>query len=72
MLKFRKMRHVRFFLNETLSPLSGVLLVRFLSLVTENEHIINTPINSNLSNTKTTADCLSSPPLFCIAIIKND
>ena len=22
--------------------------------------------------TKTTADCLSSPPLFCIAIIKND
>ena len=38
MLKFRKMRHVRFFLNETLSPLSGVSLVRFLPTRARNEH----------------------------------
>jgi hypothetical protein len=32
------MRHVRFFLNDALSPLSGVLLVRFLPSRAENEH----------------------------------
>ena len=53
MLKFRKMRHVRFFLNETLFPLCGVSLVRFLPTRARNEHK-NPPINSNLSTKKTT------------------
>ena len=40
------MRHVRFFLNETLFPLSGVSLVRFLPTRARNEHK-TPPINSN-------------------------
>ena len=51
MLMIRKMRLVCIFRIETLALLSGVLLVRFLSLVTENEHI-NSPLNRNLSTKK--------------------
>ena len=61
MLKFRKMRHVRFFLNETLFPLSGGSLVRFFPLVERNEHK-NSPINSNLSIV-TPGRFYSLPPL---------
>ena len=34
------------------SPLSGVLLVRFLPTRAENEHKTNTPLNCNLSRKK--------------------